>query len=99
MTHGPSLMSHLEPYSPEQARWCPQVRPELTGLAQISSRYVLSWGGQFRLDVHYVDHPTFLGELKVIRVTLVSVEKRDGVPVAGEATMVSRGNDNRKETA
>jgi sugar transferase EpsL len=65
-------MSYLARYSLEQARRH-QVRPGLTGLAQVSGRNALSWEDKFRLDVHYVDHHTFLGDLKIICGTVVSV--------------------------
>jgi lipopolysaccharide/colanic/teichoic acid biosynthesis glycosyltransferase len=92
----PLLMNYLARYSPEQARRH-QVRPGLTGLAQISGRNALSWEDKFRLDVHYVDHHTFLGDLKIICGTVVSVVKRDGISADGDATMPEfLGNDHQE---
>lgn len=73
----PLKMSYLELYSPEQARRH-DVRPGITGLAQVSGRRALSWEDRFRLDVLYVDHHTFADDLKIIGSTLTSVVKRDG---------------------
>jgi len=95
----PLLMQYLERYTPEQARRH-EVRPGLTGLAQISGRNALSCEDKFRLDVHYVDHHTFVGDLKIIRDTVRSVVRRDGISAEGEATMSEfLGTDNRKESA
>jgi lipopolysaccharide/colanic/teichoic acid biosynthesis glycosyltransferase len=89
----PLLMNYLTRYSPEQARRH-EVRPGLTGLAQISGRNALSWEDKFRLDVYYVDHHTLLGDLKIICGTVVSVLKRDGISADGNATMPEfLGND------
>src|ERR1019366_4885698 len=82
----PLLMSYLVRYSPEQARRH-EVRPGLTGLAQVSGRNALNWEDKFRLDVRYVDHHTFMGDLKIIRGTVRSVASRDGIAAVGEATM------------
>jgi lipopolysaccharide/colanic/teichoic acid biosynthesis glycosyltransferase len=95
----PLLMRYLGRYSPEQARRH-EVRPGLTGLAQVSGRNGLSWEDKFRLDVHYVDHHTFVGDLKIIRDTILSVVRRDGISAEGEATMSEfLGNHNRRESA
>lgn len=82
----PLLMRYIARYSPEQARRH-EVRPGLTGLAQVSGRNALTWEDKFRLDLHYVDHHTFLGDLKIIHDTFASVLRRDGVSAHGEATM------------
>jgi lipopolysaccharide/colanic/teichoic acid biosynthesis glycosyltransferase len=82
----PLLMRYLERYSPEQARRH-EVRPGLTGLAQVSGRNALSWEDKFRLDVEYVDHHTFVGDLKILLATLTSVLRRDGISAEGDATM------------
>ena len=95
----PLLMQYLQRYSLIQARRH-EVRPGITGLAQVSGRNALSWEDKFRLDVHYVDHHTFVGDLKIIRDTIHSVARRDGISAAGEATMSEfLGTDNRKESA
>ena len=81
----PLIDSYLPRYSPEQARRH-DVRPGITGLAQISGRNALSWDDKFRLDVHYVDHHTFVGDLKILCGTVRSVVRRDGISEAGETT-------------
>jgi lipopolysaccharide/colanic/teichoic acid biosynthesis glycosyltransferase len=82
----PLLMRYLDRYSPEQARRH-DVRPGLTGLAQVSGRNALSWDEKLRLDVDYVDRATFLGDLRILIATMTSVLRRDGISAAGEATM------------
>jgi lipopolysaccharide/colanic/teichoic acid biosynthesis glycosyltransferase len=95
----PLLMRYIERYSPEQARRH-EVRPGLTGLAQISGRNALSWEDKFRLDVEYVDHHTFVGDLLIMRGTVRSVARRDGIAAVGEVTMPEfLGTENRKERA
>jgi lipopolysaccharide/colanic/teichoic acid biosynthesis glycosyltransferase len=81
----PLMMSYVPRYSPEQARRH-DVRPGITGLAQISGRNALSWEEKFRLDVKYVDHHTFLGDLKILLGTVRSVLKREGISQEGETT-------------
>lgn len=81
----PLIFSYLERYSPEQARRH-DVRPGVTGLAQISGRNALSWDEKLRLDVYYVDHHTLVGDLKILLGTVRSVARRDGISEAGEAT-------------
>jgi lipopolysaccharide/colanic/teichoic acid biosynthesis glycosyltransferase len=92
----PLMMSYLERYSPEQARRH-EVRPGVTGLAQISGRNALSWEEKFRLDVSYVDHHTFVGDLRILCGTVRSVAKRDGISADGETTSSEfLGSDNRQ---
>ena len=81
----PLIRSYLPRYSPEQARRH-DVRPGITGLAQISGRNALSWEDKFRLDVQYVDHHTFIGDLRILLGTVRSVARRDSISEAGEAT-------------
>jgi len=92
----PLLPEYLERYSPEQARRH-EVRPGVTGLAQVSGRNSLNWEEKFRLDIHYVDNHTFLGDLKIIGGTVVSVVKRDGIYAAGETTMPKFLGTNKRE--
>ena len=95
----PLLMQYLERYSPEQARRH-EIRPGLTGLAQVSGRNGLSWENKFRLDVNYVDHHSFVGDLKIIGGTVSSVARRDGISAVGEATMSEfLGIDIQEESA
>ncbi len=82
----PLLIEYLPLYSAEQARRH-EVRPGLTGWAQINGRNALSWEEKFRLDVWYVEHRTFWLDLKVIGLTVVKVLRRKDVSAAGEATM------------
>ena len=95
----PLLMRYLERYSPEQARRH-EVRPGLTGLAQVSGRNALSWEDRFRLDVEYVDHHTLAGDLRILLATVASVLRRDGISAAGQTTMPEfLGTGNRVEGA
>lgn len=82
----PLLMEYLPLYSPEQARRH-EVRPGVTGWAQINGRNALSWEDKFRLDVWYVDHQSLWLDLKILYLTVKKVLVRDGISAAGEATM------------
>lgn len=82
----PLLVRYLERYSPEQARRH-EVRPGLTGLAQVSGRNSLSWEEKFRLDVEYVDRRSLGLDLRILRDTVRAVLRRDGISAAGDATM------------
>lgn len=82
----PLLMQYLPLYSPEQARRH-DVRPGLTGLAQVSGRNALTWERKFELDVEYVDHHTLRGDLRILLATVGKVLRRDGIAAADSATM------------
>lgn len=82
----PLLMEYLPLYSPEQARRH-QVRPGITGWAQVNGRNALSWEDKFALDVWYVDHRTLLLDLKILWLTVRKVLVREGISAVGEATM------------
>lgn len=82
----PLLMEYLELYSPEQARRH-EVRPGITGWAQVNGRNAISWDEKFELDVWYVDNRTLWLDLKIILLTIRKVFKREGISAAGEATM------------
>lgn len=82
----PLLMEYLPLYSEEQARRH-EVRPGVSGWAQVNGRNAISWDEKFALDVWYVDNRSFLLDLKVIWLTIRKVIKRDGISAAGEATM------------
>ncbi|MGF1449637.1 MAG: sugar transferase [Opitutales bacterium] len=82
----PLLMAYLQRYDAEQARRH-EVRPGLTGWAQINGRNAVSWEERFRLDVWYVDHRTFALDLKIIALTLLKVLRRESINAVGEATM------------
>ncbi len=82
----PLLMEYLPLYSPEQARRH-EVRPGITGWAQVNGRNALSWEDKFALDVWYVDHQSLGLDLKILMLTIKKVLLRDGISAAGEATM------------
>jgi sugar transferase EpsL len=82
----PLLVDYLPLYSAEQSRRH-ELRPGLTGWAQINGRNALSWDEKFRLDIWYVDHRTFWLDLKIIALTMARVFRREGISAAGEATM------------
>ncbi len=80
------LMDYLPLYSAEQARRH-DVRPGVTGWAQINGRNAISWDEKFALDVWYVDNRSLWLDLKIIWLTIRKVVKREGISAAGEATM------------
>lgn len=82
----PLLMEYLSLYSPEQARRH-EVRPGITGWAQVNGRNSLGWEEKFKLDVWYVDNRSFALDLRILWLTMLKVLKRDGISAAGEATM------------
>ncbi|AOY98922.1 sugar transferase [Cupriavidus sp. USMAHM13] len=82
----PLLVEYLPLYTPAQARRH-EVRPGITGWAQVNGRNSLSWKEKFELDVWYVDNHSFLLDLKIIWMTVKKVIARDGISASGEATM------------
>jgi lipopolysaccharide/colanic/teichoic acid biosynthesis glycosyltransferase len=82
----PLLMEYLPLYTPEQARRH-DVRPGLTGWAQVNGRNAISWEEKFGLDLWYVDHASIGVDLKILWLTLKKVVSGHGVSAAGEATM------------
>jgi lipopolysaccharide/colanic/teichoic acid biosynthesis glycosyltransferase len=82
----PLLMEYLPLYSPEQARRH-EVRPGITGWAQVNGRNALSWDDKFKLDVWYVDHRSLWLDVKILWLTVKKVLVREGISAAGEATM------------
>lgn len=82
----PLLMEYLERYSPEQARRH-EVRPGITGWAQVNGRNALTWEKRFELDVWYVDHRSLWVDLKILGLTALRVCQRHGINAPGEATM------------
>lgn len=82
----PLLMEYLPLYSPEQARRH-EVRPGITGWAQINGRNSLSWAQRFALDVWYVDHCSFWLNIKILALTVLKVVRREGISASGESTM------------
>jgi len=82
----PLLMEYLPIYSPAQARRH-EVRPGVTGWAQVNGRNAISWSEKFALDVWYVENRSLRLDLKIIWLTIRKVIKRDGISASGEATM------------
>ncbi|CAE6910991.1 Uncharacterized sugar transferase EpsL [Pseudomonas marincola] len=82
----PLLMEYLPLYNPEQFRRH-EVRPGVTGWAQINGRNSLGWEEKFALDVCYVDSRSFWFDMKIILLTLKRVVARDGISADGEVTM------------
>jgi sugar transferase EpsL len=82
----PLLMQYLPLYDDEQIRRH-EVRPGITGWAQINGRNNLSWPKKFELDVWYVDNQSFWLDIKILFITLYKVIKREGISAEGEATM------------
>lgn len=82
----PLLMEYLPLYNENQRRRH-EVRPGITGWAQVNGRNFLSWEEKFALDVWYVDNQSLYLDLKILLTTVCKVIKRDGISEAGEATM------------
>lgn len=82
----PLLMEYLPLYSPRQARRH-DLRPGVTGWAQVNGRNALSWDEKFALDVWYVENRTLWLDLRIIWMTIAKVLRRDGIAADGEATM------------
>ncbi|MDO4641785.1 MAG: sugar transferase [Neisseria sp.] len=82
----PLLMEYLEHYDDEQRRRN-DVRPGITGWAQVNGRNALSWEEKFKLDVWYVDNRSFLLDLKILFLTVKKVFIKEGIAAEGEATM------------
>jgi sugar transferase EpsL len=82
----PLLMRYLERYNARQARRN-DVRPGITGWAQINGRNAISWEQKFELDVWYVEHCSFWLDMRIILLTVWKVIRREGISAAGEATM------------
>lgn len=82
----PLLMRYLDRYTPEQARRH-DVKPGITGWAQIKGRNALTWEEKFKLDVWYVDHRSLWVDLRILVVTASRVLRRHGITQEGHATM------------
>lgn len=82
----PLLVQYLSLYNAHQARRH-EVRPGLTGWAQVNGRNAISWEAKFDLDVDYVDHISLKKDLHIVGLTLKKVFVREGISQAGEATM------------
>src|SRR5690606_17107246 len=82
----PLLMEYLPLYTAEQSRRH-DVRPGVTGWAQVNGRNALGWEDKFQLDVWYVDHQSLWLDMKIMLMTIKKVFLRDGIDAPGEATV------------
>lgn len=82
----PLLLQYVPLYDARQARRH-EVRPGITGWAQVNGRNMLSWEEKFEFDVWYVDNHSIRLDLKILWLTVLKVLRRDGISAAGEATM------------
>lgn len=82
----PLLVEYLPLYSITQRRRH-EVRPGITGWAQVNGRNAISWEKKFELDVWYVDHVSFALDIKILWLTIMKVFKREGISQEGQATM------------
>jgi sugar transferase EpsL len=82
----PLLMEYLPRYTPEQARRH-EVKPGITGWAQVNGRNAITWEEKFDLDTWYVDHRSFFLDMKILWLTLIKVFKKEGINANGYATM------------
>ena len=88
----PLLVDYLPLYSERQARRH-EVRPGITGWAQVNGRNTVNWPEKFEMDVWYVDHLSFKLDMQILRQTVYKVVKRDGIASEGSVTMTPfRGN-------
>ncbi|MCQ6341466.1 sugar transferase [Bacillus cereus] len=93
----PLLMEYLSLYTPEQDRRH-NVRPGITGWAQVNGRNAISWEEKFELDVWYVDHQSFWLDMKIIFLTIVKVFKSEGISQKGHVTIERfTGENSNKE--
>lgn len=82
----PLLIEYLPFYTPQQ-RLRHNVRPGITGWAQINGRNTLNWEEKFEFDVWYIKHSSFALDIKIILLTLIKIIKREGINAKGHATM------------
>jgi sugar transferase EpsL len=92
----PLLTEYLPLYTPEQARRH-EVRPGITGWAQINGRNAISWEEKFKLDVWYVDNQSLWLDLKILFLTILRVFQQTGISADGEATMPKFAGSNVEE--
>jgi len=89
----PLLMEYLALYNAEQFRRH-EVKPGITGWAQVNGRNAISWSDKFKLDVWYVDNQSFWLDIKILLMTIKKVFIREGINAHGQATMEKfTGND------
>lgn len=89
----PLLVEYKELYSPEQFRRH-EVRPGITGWAQVNGRNTLEWSERFKLDVEYVDNYNLFMDIKILFMTVLKVVKRDGISQEGHVTMEKFNGNN-----
>lgn len=89
----PLLVEYIELYSPEQFRRH-EVRPGITGWAQVNGRNSLSWSDRFKLDVEYVNKYNLFMDIKILFMTVFKVLKRDGISQEGHVTMEKFNGNN-----
>ena len=90
----PLLLEYLPLYSTQQARRH-EVKPGITGWAQVNGRNAITWGEKFDLDIWYVDNQSIWLDIKILWLTVKKVIMRDGINQVGQSTMESfKGNDN-----
>jgi len=88
----PLLVEYLDRYTPEQARRH-EVRPGITGLAQVTGRNAVTWEQRFAQDVRYVDRRSAGLDLRIVVATIGAVWRREGITAEGQATMTKFGGD------
>ncbi|TYO93233.1 lipopolysaccharide/colanic/teichoic acid biosynthesis glycosyltransferase [Desulfallas thermosapovorans DSM 6562] len=92
----PLLMEYLDRYTPEQARRH-EVKPGITGWAQVNGRNAVSWEERFKLDIWYVDNWGLRMDIKILWLTLLKTIKREGISAQGHATMPEfKGQEQRQ---
>ena len=93
----PLLMEYLPLYTQKQARRH-EVRPGITGWAQVNGRNAVSWDDRFEMDVWYVDNRSFMLDIKILWMTVLSVIRREGISHDGHATMPKFEGSRENET-
>ena len=94
----PLLMQYLDRYTPEQARRH-EVKPGITGWAQVNGRNAISWEDKFKLDVWYVDNWSIWLDVKIIAMTIWKILKREGINQPGQATAEEFFGENSRKKA
>jgi undecaprenyl phosphate N,N'-diacetylbacillosamine 1-phosphate transferase len=91
----PLLMQYLSQYSSEQAKRH-NVKPGITGWAQVNGRNAISWEQKFKLDIEYVEKQSFTLDLKILWLTFLNVIQRKGINAVGHVTMEEFKGSNKK---
>jgi sugar transferase EpsL len=91
----PLLMEYLERYTTKQARRH-EVKPGITGWAQVNGRNAITWEEKFKLDIWYVNHQTLFLDLKILALTIWKIIKREGINQPGQATADEFNPKNRQ---